>query len=497
MRRPRRINKEKSRVENTFMEEADIRSWFEGSSDIVFVRHKVGSSSHRVMMTLFYCDNLIDKESLRKTVLPYLNKLNVDKLKYLEGLGEGMLTPIQKLEPPKLREQIIEKVFEGQLLVFLVKPRVVYAIDLSAKPQRSVDQSNSEVSIKGPRDGFIEEIDTNLGLIRKRLKTNTLTYKEFVIGKRTLTKVRLLYVEDIASSTMIQDVEKRLSEIQMDGIVSSSQIEEMITDYQYSLFPLVEYTGRPDYATHCLLNGRFIILVEGSPTVIIGPVSLPFFINNAEDNHTLFYFASFGRILRHIGLIIATFLPGFWIALVSYHPDQLPYTLLATLTLSREGVPLPTPLEGLMVIVLFDLIREAGLRLPAAIGQTLSVVGGLIIGQAAISAGFASPGILVVMATSVVSTFILSNLSLTGTVSILRYVVYIFSSILGVVGFILCLLSIGTYVVRLQSFGLPYLSPYSPPVGKSIWPSFVRRKYRHMKSRPVEINPIDPTKQGD
>lgn len=208
-------------------------------------------------------------------------------------------------------------------------------------------------------------------------------------------------------------------------------------------------------------------------------------------------FASFARVLRIIGLIIAVFLPGFWISLTAFHPDQIPYTLLATLNLSRAGVPFPSVIEGFIMIFLFELLREAGLRFPTSIGQTLSVVGGLIIGQAAISAGFASPGMVVIMAISVVSTFTLINQSLTGTLSILRCFVYILSSFFGIVGFIFAILLITIHVVNLRPFGIPFMTPYSPLVPSSVLPATFRVRFKNMLKRPKELHTNDDTRKKD
>lgn len=481
---------------NVKWDEADLKGWFEGSKDVIIEKQQIGKGMHPIFFLIVYCQSLIDTNELRRTIFPHLHEVLENGFKGdAKELEQNVVFPLTVLAPDLSQENIAQKIFEGELIFFLPKFKLAYSIKLAKFPARSVEQPSTEVTLKGGRDGFVEELQTNLGLIRKRLKTCSLNYDEFVIGTRSKTRVAVLYIKDVISQDVLAQVQSRLKEINVDGVVSSTQIEDLITDRTYSIFPLLEYTGRPDYAVNCLLNGRFIILVEGSPTASIGPVTLPFFVNNAEDQYSTSPFASFARILRIFSILVSLFLPGFWISLAAFHPDQIPYTLLATLSLSRSGVPLPAALEGFVMLFLFELLREAGLRVPSTVGQTLSVVGGLIIGQAAISAGFASPGIVVMMAISVVSTFTLVNQSLTGAISILRYFVYILSSFLGVVGLIFAVFIIIIHLVNLRSFGIPFMTPYSPLVPSSVVRATLRVRFKNMLKRPKEIHTNDSTRR--
>lgn len=478
-------------------DEADIRGWFEGSKDVLIEKQQIVKGLHPLSILTVYCIGVIDITELRRTILPHLHEVLENGFGDPKELESKVVFPITPLTPELSQEDIAQKIFEGELIFFLPDCQLAYSLKLSKLPARSVEAPSTEVTLRGGRDGFVEELITNIGLIRKRLKTSTLSYDEFVIGTRSKTKVVVFYIKDVISQDLLAQVRARLKEINVDAVVSATQIEELISDKTYSVFPLLDYTGRPDYAVNCLLYGRFVILVEGSPTASIGPVTLPFFVNNAEDQYSMAPFATFARVLRIFALLVSVFLPGFWISLSAFHPDQIPYTLLATITLSRAGVPLPSALEGFIMIFLFELLREAGLRFPSTIGQTLSVVGGLIIGQAAISAGFASPGIVVMMAISVVSTFTLVNQSLTGTLSILRYFVYILSSFLGVVGFIIAIFFITIHVVNLRSFGMPFMAPYSPLVPSSVVPATFRIRFKNMLKRPKELHTNDSTKKKD
>lgn len=278
--------------------------------------------------------------------------------------------------------------------------------------------------------------------------------------------------------------------------MSTNQLEELIGDKRFSLFPLFAYTGRPDFAANSLLNGRFVILLDGVPTVIIGPGNLMFLLNTSEDNVTTPIFVIFQRLLRFMGISLAIYLPGFWTALLSFHPGEIPFTLLGTVVLSRQGVPLPVPLEMFIMVGLFEIFKEAGMRLPLAIGQTLSVVGGLIIGQSAVNAGLFTPGSLVVAAISVIAAFTLVNQNLSGTVTLLRFIVLATSSVLGLFGFIASLFLLLTYVANLKTFGIPYLTPLSPPT-MDIFKVLIPNGWKQFKKRAGLVKPKDDTPRGE
>ncbi|BBK99527.1 spore germination protein GerXA [Bacillus anthracis] len=453
--------------------ESILRVWFEGCKDVKIMNRKWCADTTTTTILLVYCQHVIDHTKLKQAIAPEMcNDLLQSSFKDSNLLASNSQFSVTTLELENSNENVSRMLFEGKLLIIFQEYKRGYTIDIAKLPTRSIEQSNTEMTIRGSRDGFVEELSTNIGLIRKRLKTSSLSYDEFIIGERTQTKVGLLYLKDVASQETISQVQFKLKEINIDGVVSSAQIEEFITGDQFSLFPLIEYTGRPDYAVNCLLHGRFILLVDGSPTATIAPVSFPFFVNTAEDQNYFYLFGSFVRLLSLFGIAISIFLPGFWVALVTYHPDQIPYTLLATLSLSREGIPFPAPLEGMIMITLFELLR-----------------------QAAISSGFVSPSMVVMIAISVVSTFTLVNQSFTGTLSILRYGVFLMSSFLGIVGFICSILLIVIHVANLRSFGLPFLAPYSPPVFSSMLPSTFRIPFTRMKKRPKELHTYDNTRQ--
>ncbi|BAU25969.1 GerA spore germination protein [Aneurinibacillus soli] len=467
--------------------EGQVREWFASCGDVnIETIHTAGGDN--TVVILIYCPGLCDTKLINQVVSSPVS---------LSELESQKTVAMKRLPKQGMKEKIIENVFCGQLLLLFEGTDAVYTVDISARPQRKPEEPSTETAVRGPRDGFIEELDVNVGLIRKRLKTTSLHYETFTIGTRTKTEIGLFFIKDVASSQVIEEVRKRLGSIEIDGMLGTEQLEEMIADTPYPFFPLFVYTGRPDLVAESLLRGRFALFVDGNPTAIIAPANLLFVLKTSEDMHDSFFFVSFERFLRLGGMMVALFLPGFWVALTTYHPDQLPFTLLATTMVSRQGVPFSTPLECFLMLFLFELFREAGARFPAAIGQTISVVGGLIIGQAAISAGLTSPGLIVVAATSLVAKFTLGNLYLTGSVALLRMCVLIASSFLGMFGFFISVFAILTYLANLRSFGVPYLAPLSPPVFSDMKHALFRIPWKQEKKRSTMLQPHDSTRQGE
>lgn len=435
---------------------------FKDCSDVHINKLNVTQQDGSSFLLLFvYCDGLCDTHRIHQFFIPHLIEMfkehTISNDSELQRHLPFQLNPVPQDWDD---EYIINKIFNGELLAYFHETATMYTWDIANAPQRKTEESSAEISVRGPRDGFIEDARVNVALIRKRLKTNALAVEEYTLGTQTQTKTLLLYLKDAINPTIVEEVTSRLASLKLKGMISSSQLEEGLESNKY--FSKFVYTGRPDFAVNSLMHGRFVIVVDGSPTAIIGPVNFTFLLNTSEDAYTLNWFVMFTRLLRLCGIFFSVFLPGFWIALLTYHQDQLPFTLLGTLLISRQGVPLPAPLEAVVMILLFELFREAGMRLPSSFGQTISVVGGLIVGQAAISAGMTAPGILVVVAISVLASFTMVNQNMVGFVSLIRLIILIVSGVLGLFGLLICMLAIAIYMVNLQSFGIKYLSPVAP-----------------------------------
>ncbi|UYO03910.1 spore germination protein [Paenibacillus sp. PSB04] len=440
--------------------DALVSRLFDSSADIKNITLKLSNADYSVQ--LLYCQGLCDVNKVEQGIIPALKDISEDIFRTDQmNLQQKVPFHMQAL-PEKNRENAIkETVLNGNLLLLFKPTYQIYSVTVADPPLRQPEEPNTEVSTRGPRDGFVEDAYTNLALIRRRLKTEMLAVEAFTIGSDTSTEVFLMYHKGEIQKNVLDKIRSRLTHVRTKGLISNTQLEETLTGF--SFFPLMSYTGRPDYAVNALLHGKFVLVMNGSPTVVFAPVTFNLLLNTSEDAHYVNVFVAFTRLLRISGVMLSLFLPGFWTAITTYHQDQIPFTLLATIVNSRQGVPLPVPLEAVVSLLLFEIFREAGMRLPSSFGQTLSVVGGLIIGQAAISAGIAAPGTIVVTAISVVSTFTLVNQSLVTVVSLLRLVILLISGFLGLFGTLSSLMALILFLVNLRSFGTPYLAPLSPP----------------------------------
>ncbi|WP_126425420.1 spore germination protein [Brevibacillus marinus] len=449
-------------------------------------------------LLLVYSVGLADASRINQTIIPSLR--NFLRESYPQPLDAPSLLnqwSISSLEPIEYLDNLVLPVFQGHLVIFIDGIASAFSLDISNPPNRKPEEASTENTIRGPRDAFIEDLSINVALVRKRLPTSSLCFELYHLGRRSRTKTGLLYIKDIIRPDVVAEVQRRLANIDMDAVFSSNELEELLAEAKWSLFPQFEYTGRPDHVVASLLRGRFAILLDGVPTAIIAPTNLTLVVKSSEDLHSSYAFVAFGRLLRMLGLCISLFLPAFYLSFATHHQDQLPLSMLATIVMSRKGTPLPTPIECLIMLFMFELFREAGMRLPSMIGQTLTVVGGLIIGDAAIRAGLTSATLLVVIGTAAVATFSLVNQTLVGAVSILRVLISIVTAFLGLFGFLLSVFAILVYLANLRSFGIPYLAPISPINMRDFVHSLFRAPASKIQKRPDILDTRDSTRRGN
>ncbi|WP_136604996.1 spore germination protein [Paenibacillus dokdonensis] len=475
-----------------------IKTIFSKSSDVIIRNYRMEQNSASSDVVLAYASGLADSSQISLVVLPELEKLYQKTGYCIQQNNElyGRL-PLVLLEEPVSSQALEDTVFQGALVLFFPHTNELYSMDISNVPKRAPEESTVEISIKGPKDGFTEDYVTNVALIRKRIRSNSLCCEESILGRRTRTKVGLMYFDDVISPKVLEEVRKRLSKIDIDGLYTINQLEELLSDSKYSLFPLLDFTGRPDYVISCLLSGRFVIVIDGNPMVLIGPGSLALLMKSPEDVHFNYIYVSFVRLIRGISLTLSILLPSFWVALAAFHQDQIPFRLMATISTARLGLPLSAQMELFLLLLLLEIFREAGVRLPSSIGQTLTVIGGLIIGDAAIRAGLVSPSSVVVGAITAVMGATLVNQTLSAVVSVIRFGLFFVSSILGMYGMILGLILLLAYMSRLRTFGIPYLAPLSPIMPKDALKSILRAPWKLMRNKPTFLDTVDSDHQGE
>ena len=361
---------------------------------------------------------------------------------------------------------------------------------------RDISEPLSETNIRGPRDGFVESLCINITLIRRRIRVPHLWIETFEIGSLTKTKVAVAYMKGLADEKMLEELRSRLRRIETDAILESGDIEQYIEDQPFTLFPLTLRTERPDLVCSSILSGRVAVLVTGSPHVLVLPADFSMFFQASDDYYEKPPQGSFVRILRWIGAIISVFLPGFYVAVVNFHQELLPTTLLLRVTASREGVPFPVIAEILIMEVLFEVLREAGIRLPVAVGPAISIVGALVLGEAAIRAGVVSPAVVIVVAMTAIANFSNPVFSMAIVLRILRFAFTILAVVFGLFGVQFGMLLLIVHLCSLRSLGIPYMSPLAPNIPSDMKDNFLLAPIWARTTRPKILGRREPGRQS-
>lgn len=424
-----------------------------------------------IVYNVMMCDSSELSEILLPVIRDEWNHSCSENRKPNPDILESTLT-LQRI--PAESEMLVENVFSGMAVIILAGENFFFTYNAAANINRSPEETNTEIAIKGARDGFVESLETNIALIRKRLKTTDLVYSSFSVGNISPAKVGMVYLKKKVVPEAVTMISDKLNSYSGEAPAGPGELIEHLSPYKFSLLPIFDYTGRPDYILDSLMRGRLALIIDGSPIAIIAPSSLMQFLFSAEDPTLPYYFAFPWRILRLIGIISAILLPGFYIALMSYHQDQIPFPLLATVANTRLGLPLPGFFEMVILLFLLSLLKEAGTRMPAPVGSTITVVSGIIIGDAAIRGGLFSPTLTVIGAISFVAGSTISNQDVGVSTTLGRYFVLILSGILGLFGFFVALFFVIQYAASHRPFGQPFFAPFSPFSWSKIIRNFMR-----------------------
>ena len=360
---------------------------------------------------------------------------------------------------------------------------------------RSVSEPQTETVVRGPREGFTEAIRVNTSLLRRKIKSHHLRMDVLTIGERTKTLVCISYLDNLANPKIISEVRRRLRNISTDAILSSGYIEEYIEDTPYSVFPTINYTEKPDVAAAQLLEGRCVIIIDGTPFVLTLPMLFIECFQSPEDYTVRYVYATFMRILRIISFMISLVAPAMYIALVTFHQELIPTPLLFTIAVAEEGLPFPSFVETAIMLLTFEIMREAGVRLPNPVGQTVSIVGALVMGQAAIEAGIVGAPVVIVIAFTAVASFLTPALS--DTTAILRWFFLVLAAMLGGFGIAVGLMVTFIHLASLESFGVTYLYPFAPFAPSGLKDAIVRSRIWKLRERPAALRPQDKIRQGD
>lgn len=392
-------------------------------------------------------------------------------------------------------EEAADGLLTGETILFVDGFAQAVKIPDNGYPRMSLSEADSEKVIRGSNEGFSDSVKQNAALIRKRVRSPKVKVKQLKTGIRSNTNVYLVYMDDLVYPGLLKEIERRMDGFEIDGVLDSGVIEQLTEEKWYSPFPQFQTTERPDRAAMSILEGRVILLVDNSPVALILPTDYNSFIRTSDDYYNRFEIASFGRMLRYVASFFAMTLPGLYLAVTNFHTQILPTTLLLSFADARRGVPFPAVIEVLIMEISFELLREAGVRLPGAMGNTIGIVGGLIIGQAAVEANLVSPIVVIVISFTALCSFAIPNEEFATAFRVLKFFFIALCAWLGFFGMLAGLLAVLIHLSHLKSFGIPYLMPfvgadlndyederdalYRQPLRKLLWrPVYAKRKKR-------------------
>ncbi len=439
-----------------------------------------------------YVDGLVDLNLLQRDILQGLLQQTSDSI-FSEPLKTANFTATDSMVTDDL-DKAMTYILNGWPAIFINGYDSVILINLSKSEKRPISAPTMEKNVKGPQEAFVESIGTNLSILRKRIRNNRLKFKLLSLGDLTHQIVIIAYIEGITNPKILDTMYNKLVNIHYDGLLGIGYIEQLIADNQITPFPHYLSTERPDRVVAGLLEGQIAVILDGTPYALLAPVTFFSFLQAPDDYYGSWIVHSLNRLLRFLALIIALFLPALYIAIVSYHYYMIPLNLLIPLAESRAKVPFPPIIEVLILETTLEMLREATIRLPTFIANSIGVVGGLIIGQAAVSAGVVSNIIIIVVAITAIASFIIPNYDMSLSIRYTRFIVMFFASIFGIIGVVICSMFILAHLVVLESLGEPYLKPLLPFSRRDFKDTLLRPALRRLRTRPSMAHPVDKTR---
>ncbi|WP_179233015.1 spore germination protein [Paenibacillus rigui] len=463
---------------------AELQIRFQQAPDLVVcqfthVQRGVGAA-------LVYLEGLTDKNAVNNNILrPLMYAPESAGNAGEPQINVGYVRHLQQWN------QIEHAILYGRSVLFIDGTAQAQAFDTQGWPQRAVEDPQLEASLKGAHQGFIETLSDNIAMIRRYIPNRDLTIKEMTIGKRAPAKCSMVYLGELANPELVQEMEQRLGRLDLDCLLNTGELAEYIEDNPYSPFPQFIVTERPDGAASQLLQGRICVLLDRSPSVIVAPASIISFFQNIDDYSTRWPVASFIRLLRCVGFFTAAFLPAIYIALISFNHEVIPLYLILSIGEYRGRVPFSPLVEAMLMEITLEMLREAGVRLPGPIGQTVGIVGGIVIGQAAVQAGLVSNIMVVVVASTAIASFIIPNYDMASAIRLIRFPIMLLSSMFGIIGIVVGSMALIGHIISLESLGTPYGTPFAP-IRYSDWKdTFLRLPLWKMRTRPKGVMPLE------
>lgn len=495
---------EEERISEILREnEAWIRPLFSGCADILIRPMRLGKE-RKVDCLMVYPEvavsNMMLDDSAIGKLVNHLWECTPDEMPDFLRQNSLGIADAKKL---KTRQEALDAILAGNAVFFMNGFDEALKIASIGYPGIGVSAAESEKVLRGSREGFSDSVKVNSALLRKRLRDPRMKVEEHFLGSRTHTMLQIVYMEDLVSENLLEELKDRLDSYIIDGILDSGMLEQLTEDSWKSPFPQYQSTQRPDRAAQELLKGRLLLLTDNSPEALILPGSFHGFMESSEDWHHRFEIATFLRVLRYAALFVSTLLPGLYLAVVRFHTQVLPANLILSFAQARAGVPFSSVAELFLLELAFELIREAGVRVPGSLGNAIGIVGGLIIGDAAVSANLVSPIVVIIVALTALGAMVIPNEEFASAFRLLKYAFLVLGGYLGIFGIVLGCYLTTAHLAGLLSFGLPYLSPFVEvednrgtgeeifrlPLKRRIWRPYYAAAGQRLRLRPAGRKP--------
>lgn len=470
-----------------------------GNPTDLIIREFEFELEQKVTATLIFLEEMNDTQLLSEFILDPLMNLTSEKqsspvpVKHALHYIKQNAVALGRVLDIETEEELLEALLAG-LSVLLVEGNTKgLKMGTNGGKMRNIEEPTSEVVIRGPKEAFTESMKTNLSLIRRKVRSPDLRIEKFIVGDITRTDLAIVYMDNIVNPLIVEEIKERIEQVKTDGVLETGQLEEFIQDETVTVFPQLMSTERPDVVIGNILEGRVGIIVNGTPFSLIAPTQFIQFFQSSEDYYMRYDISTFLRLLRFSVFIISLIAPSIYIALTTFHQAMIPTTLLFGIAAQREGVPFPAIAEALVMEITFEILREAGIRMPRAVGVAVSIVGALVLGQAAVQAGLVSPAMVIVVGITAVASFAIPSFAVATSARLLRFPLMIISSVFGFYGLTLALIVIVAHLTSLRSFGIPYLSPFAPIQTQDLKDSLFRFPITHLFKRPENLakrNPI-------
>lgn len=494
-------NVPKGDIEKSLATNIDVIKKTTGNSSDIIVRVIKMGREEDITAAIIYTEGLVDdltvKDFLIESAMKDTNEQNLENPNLALRVLKEKILPIGEVKELECWEDLFADLMTGQTIILIDGVSKALTANTRGGEKRQISEPVTEISIRGPKDSFTETIRTNTALIRKRIKNPNLWMESMKIGKVTQTDVAIMYINGIVNEKVVEEVRIRLKRINIDSILETGYIEQLIEEKTFTTFPTLFHTERPDVAVANLLEGRVAILVDGTPYVLLAPSVFIQFFQAVDDYYGRFDLSSALRFLRVLIFFISLVGPAIYIAATTFHQEMIPTPLVIALAAQRESVPFPAFVEAMIMEVTFEILREAGVRLPRAIGQTVSIVGAIVLGQSAVQAGFVSPAMLIVVSITAIANFATPAYSIAISARLIRFIIMVMAATFGFYGCLMGILVMVIHLCSLRSFGVPYMTPLAPFIPANFGDTLVRKPIWEYKERPRLISQSNITREGE